>query len=257
MSLLFRIGAYVRYRLNAKNRHGVHSPFVYDFNVNIVSRKKTVDFSNHPAEIWRRECLANTTTISVLDFGTGQSGARKISTIARRAAKSAHAGQLLHRIVKYFAPKQMMELGTSLGITTLYQLTASPDSQFITIEGCPETALLAKNAFEKNAPWVEQRIGSFENELLPALQQLGSVDYIYIDGNHRKSPTLNYFQTCLPFVHNDTLLVFDDIHWSKEMEEAWKIIQSHPRVQVTIDVFEFGLVFFRKQQAKEHFVLRG
>ena len=79
---------------------------------------------------------------------------------------------------------------------------------------------------------------------------------IYFDGNHRKQPTLDYFEALLPTITNDTVWIFDDIHWSKEMEEAWKIIQKHPKVTVTIDTFQWGFVFFRREQPKEHFIIR-
>ncbi|MGL5892443.1 MAG: O-methyltransferase, partial [Bacteroidia bacterium] len=214
------------------------------------------DFSSHPAEAWRTLCLNNNDTIEVSDFGTGASGPRAIADIAKNAAKSQNAAQLLYRIVRHFAPGTMLELGTSLGITTLYQQSAAPDARFITIEGCPQTSALAEQVFRQQHTKVELRTGTFENELLPALQTLKSVDYVYFDGNHRKQPTLDYFRTCLPFAHENAVFVFDDIHWSPEMEEAWKEIKADTGVTVAIDVFDFGLVFFRKGQVKEDFVIR-
>lgn len=201
--------------------------------------------------------MVNKNSIHVLDFGTGKSGPRKIFEIARKSAKSPKAGQLLYRIVKKFQPQRMLELGTSLGITTLYQASASSFEKFITLEGCPETAAKAKEIFQQNKLNIEIRLGDFDATLAEALKSLGKVDYIFFDGNHREEPTLHYFETCLPHIHNNTLFIFDDIHWSEEMESAWKKIKQHPKVRLTIDIFHFGLVFFREEQLeKEDFVLR-
>ena len=79
---------------------------------------------------------------------------------------------------------------------------------------------------------------------------------IYFDGNHSKKATLEYFELLLPTLTNDAVWIFDDIHWSKDMEEAWEIIKNHSKVKVTIDTFQWGIVFFRKEQEKEHFVIR-
>ena len=103
---------------------------------------------------------------------------------------------------------------------------------------------------------IHQVTGNFDDTLGTLLEQLPSIDFVYIDGNHRYEPTIRYFRQMLPSVHENTVLVFDDIHWSQEMKEAWKIIKNHPKVTVTIDTFQWGMVFFRIEQEKEHFVIR-
>src|SRR4051812_30898943 len=105
--------------------HGVHSPFVFELATKVFPPGKEEDFSEHPAEDWRTECSLNNKFIDVTDFGTGNSGKRKISSIVTRAAKSPKEGQLLYRLVNYFRPKKMLELGTSLGVTTLYQASGN------------------------------------------------------------------------------------------------------------------------------------
>lgn len=253
----FALNTYLRYRRTALNKHGVHSPFVFQLLTKVFTPQPGETFSIHPAEKWRAACLADQRTIQVTDFGTGNSGPRKISDIASRAAKPPAEGQLLHRIVRHYQPLRMLELGTSLGITTLYEATATSFEKFITLEGCAETAALAQNTLEHYQLPAEVRTGEFSQTLPGALQTLGKVDYVYFDGNHRKQPTLDYFNACLPFAHNDTIFVFDDIHWSQEMEEAWNEIHQHPRVTLSLDLFHFGIVFFRsEQQEKEHFVLK-
>ncbi|MCX6310843.1 MAG: class I SAM-dependent methyltransferase [Bacteroidetes bacterium] len=256
MTLTHQIKSFVHYKKNSVSKHGVHSPFVFDL-VTKVFPDKNQDYSEHIAEDWRTDCAVNKNTINVLDLGTGKSGKRKIFDIARKSAKGPKQGQLLFRILKHFHPKKMLELGTSLGITTLYEATATDFEKFITLEGCPQTAAKAKEAFQFNQLNIDIRIGDFDATLNDALQTLGKVDYVFFDGNHKQEPTLRYFETCLPYIHNNTLFIFDDIHWSEEMESAWKKIKQHPKVKLTIDVFHFGLVFFRTEQLeKEDFILK-
>lgn len=247
--------AYFRHYFAAKRRgHGVHSPFVYELARRVFPAKPVNP--QHIAEQWRTHCLRNPENISVTDFGTGTSGPRAIADLARRAAKKPREGALLGRLVHHLKPEYLLELGTSLGITTLYE-TQPGQKQFLTLEGCPETARIAKQGFEKYKTPVEIIIGNFDDTLDEALNRLPRLDYVYIDGNHRLEPTLRYFDKCLSKVHNDSVIVFDDIHWSEEMEQAWETICSRPEVRVSIDLFHFGVVFFRAEQPREHFVLRS
>lgn len=190
------------------------------------------------------------------DFGTGKSGLRTISSIAKRAGKSPKEGRLLYRLVKRFQPRTILELGTSLGISAQYMRAGAPDAKFITIEGCPETARIAKEGFKKSHVQIDVRVGNFADVLPGVLEEIKSLDFIYIDGNHRKQPTLDYFAQARKYAHNDTVFIFDDIHWSLEMEEAWKVISADPDLHVTLDLFHFGIVIARKEQVKEHFVLK-
>lgn len=257
MSLSYRIKSYLRYRKTALSKHGVHSPFVFDL-VTKVFPDRGHDYSEHIAEDWRTQCLVNKSSIQVLDLGTGKSGPRKIFEIAQHSANTSLHGQILNRIIRHFKPKRMLELGTSLGITTLYQAHAAPHfEKFITLEGCPNTAAIAKKGFEQSKLGIDIRMGDFDSTLKEALNSLEKVDYIFFDGNHKEEATLRYFTTCLPYIHNDTIFIFDDIHWSKEMDDAWTKIKQNEKVRLTIDIYNFGLVFFRSEQKeKENFVLK-
>ena len=161
-------------------------------------------------------------------------------------------------MVKYYQPATVVELGTSLGITTSYLSLAKADANLITMEGSGEIARIAKLNFKtlglKNIELIE---GNFDNTLSPNVSRLSSVDFAFIDGNHRKEPTERYFRELLPKTNNDSILVFDDIHWSSEMEAAWETIKNNTAVTCSIDLFFIGLVFFRKEfQEKQHFRIR-
>lgn len=148
-------------------------------------------------------------------------------------------------------------MGTSLGISTLYQAKADGRARVITLEGCPEIAAVAQENFKRlKANNIELMTGNFSTTLPQALRKMQRIDYVFFDGNHRKTATLNYFHEALKYAHEGSVFVFDDIYWSQEMMEAWEEIKAHPQVTLTIDIFYMGIVFFRKEQVtKEHFSL--
>ena len=127
----------------------------------------------------------------------------------------------------------------------------------MTFEGCPQTAAIAEENFRQlGLSNVEIVVGNIDDTLAPALAASPPIDFAFFDANHRYEPTVRYVETCLAHIHNDTVFVFDDIHWSAEMEQAWAYIQAHPSVSLTVDLFWVGLVFFRHEQPKQNFVLR-
>ncbi|WP_317044248.1 O-methyltransferase [Hymenobacter roseosalivarius] len=210
----------------------------------------------------RTELLASEQTITVTDFGagshTGAGRQRRVRHIARTATKPRQLGQLLFRLVNHFQPRTVLELGTSLGLTTAYLATPNSHSQVITFEGCPATAAVARETFSslglRNIALIE---GNLDDTLAPTLAALTvPVDFAFFDGNHRYEPTVRYFEQCLTCRTDQSVFIFDDIHWSAEMDRAWQTIKAHPDVMLTVDAFFMGLVFFRKNQPKQHFSLR-
>lgn len=261
------VKSWLHHVLTAKNRHGLHSPFVYRLaDAVLYDRKRYPDYELIENE--RRRLLADDRLINITDLGAGsQYGNRKqkkVSAIASNALKTPKLAQLIYRLARDARPSTILELGTCLGVTTAYLAKAAPAARVITIEGCPETAAIAREGFARNgllaAPGlpgtVESLTGNFDDVLPEVLRNLPVLDLLFVDGNHRKGATLNYFEWSLPSLHEDSLVIFDDIHWSGGMEEAWETIKAHPAVTVTADLFHIGLVFFRKGQAKEHFKLR-
>jgi len=179
-----------------------------------------------------------------------------VKQIVKKSCISSSFGKILFHLVKHFQPATIVELGTSLGLSAAYIAMGNPEGKVITVEGCPETAEAARKNFEHlGLSNIRQVTGAFDDVLPRLLPQLGKVDLFFIDGNHRKTPSLNYFNQCLQHIHNDSVLILDDIHWSDEMEEAWNEIRAHPSVTVTIDIFRMGLVFFDTGLSKEDFIL--
>jgi predicted O-methyltransferase YrrM len=259
MSHLWRAKQYAKYLSKAKNRHGIHSPFVYELLDKVIYDK--TEFSEcKTVEAIRKQLLARADEIEITDLGAGstvnKSNKRKIADIAKNSAKGGKWGELLFRLSKHFQPEMMIELGTSLGIGSLYQSLGNPNGNLTTFEGCPNTAAVAQESFQKaivNPTIIE---GNFDDTLQSFLDSIEKLDWAFIDGNHQKEPTIRYFEQCLEKCHNDSVLLFDDIYWSKGMAEAWENIKAHERVNVTLDLFQVGIVFLRKEQPKQHFIIR-
>jgi len=244
---------FISYYLTAANGkgHGIHSPFIYQFVRNVLNDK----YNNAGIEAVRKRMLRDDTVIEVEDKGAGsavsKTNKRKISEIARAALKPPKYAQLLYRIAKYYQPKQILELGTSLGITTAYLAQTAP---VITIEGSKNIAAKAQENFDSLGL---KNIHLINADFDDALQQLPLIDLAFIDGNHRKEPTLRYFEEILKHSTQQSIFIFDDIHWSAEMEEAWNVIKEHPAVTCTVDLFFIGLVFLRDEfKHPQHFTIR-
>ncbi len=258
---MFQLLAYLRFWLRSGNAHGLHSPFVFGLYTSVVRHTGTFG-AYAPIEARRQQLLNSPVSISVTDFGagshTGAGRQRRLADIARTAAKPPHLAQLLFRLVNYFRPATILELGTSLGLTTAYLAAADSRRRVVTFEGCPNVAATARETFAalqlSNVAIVE---GNIDHTLAPTLLALNvAVDFVFFDGNHRYEPTLRYFERCLVHRTDESVFVLDDIHWSAEMEQAWEVIKAHPEVTLTVDLFYIGLVFFRKNQPKQHFSLR-
>jgi predicted O-methyltransferase YrrM len=258
--MLFQIKSYLKFLYHSKNEHGVHSPFVFDLVTKcFYDKKKHTEY--RILKEHRNALLSNKKNIEVTDFGAGskvfKSNTRQVSKIAKTAGISAKRARLLFRIVNYFKPSNVLEIGSSLGLATAALSLGNKKARVTTLEGCPNTANQCQIQLQKfnldNVTLINTEFSSyFKTSAFP----LSTFDLIYFDGNHSKKATLEYFELLLPTISNESVWIFDDIHWSSDMEEAWETIKKHPKVKVTIDTFQWGIIFFRNEQEKEHFVIR-
>jgi predicted O-methyltransferase YrrM len=254
---LYLIYSFIKFFFNSIKLHGVHSPFVFDLIANCFRDKK--DYPEYRVlEKYNKELSQSEKSISVTDFGSGsrvfRSNERKVSAIAKYAGISNFRQRLLFRLTHYFNFQNTIELGTSLGKATI-AFALSEKNNVLSLEGCPATAAFAENALKEagctNVTVINETFEDFLNKPLPF-----APDCIYIDGNHSYKDTIHYFHKFLPFVHNETVIIFDDIHWSRDMHRAWQEIAAHPEVTVAIDTFYWGIIFFRKEQEKESFTVK-
>lgn len=251
---------YIQYYWRARTCYDIHSPFVSSFlEQTLEDRRHYYVFDDI---VTLREKLAlNDDPVEIVDHGAGsQLGNNPSSTVRRIAHNSAItpvAGRLLFRIVKFVHPKRLLELGTSLGVSAAYQLAATQSEEMITIEGNPAVATLAAKNLETAGYPEVQVISSTFSEALPGLiADQKRFDFFHFDGDHRYQATKDYFNQCLQMCHNNSVICIGDIYWSAEMAKVWQELRNHPKVRLSIDVFHFGLLFFRTEQIeKEDYTL--
>ncbi|APY07561.1 methyltransferase [Winogradskyella sp. J14-2] len=251
---MYQIIQYIKFLFKATNQHGVHSPFVYNFVTKCLYDKRRYEaYSN--LKNYRNILKTSKIELEITDLGEGSkvldSEKRKVRDMVKTSSSSMKEAKLLYRIAQYFKLNTALELGTSLGMGTYAFALANPNSKIITIEGCKNTSNFTESNFIENVSFIR---GDFAS-VIPTLRE-NSFDCIYFDGHHNKEATIQYFEALLPKAHNDSVFIFDDIYWSKEMTKAWDYIKSRNAVTVTVDCFHLGFVFFRKEQAKEHFKIR-
>jgi len=260
MNSFNRITKYLQYRLNAKTKHAVHSPFLFELITQVLNNKQSnSDYTI--VENYKKTLLKDKTIISCPDLGAAskvlKSNQNSIQQIAKSSSVNKKFGRLLYRLVEHFRPNTILELGTSLGISTQYLALANKNAKVITLEGCSDKTNYNKQ-FLKNERFknIDSHTGNFDILLPEVLTKTTTVDLVFFDGNHQEKATLNYFEHCLSKINNKTIFIFDDIYWSKGMENAWEKIIEHPKVTLSINLYYMGIVFFRKENTKEHFDIK-
>jgi len=256
--MLNQIIAYIKFLLRSTNQHGVHSPFVYNLITKCFYDKSSYN-SYKSIRFFYKKLRKNELKIDVTNLSSGsrvfKSNQCSVSKMAKCIGSSKKETKILFRLVSYFQINTILELGTSLGIATYAMHLANPKARITTIEGCPNISAFTKDTFEQfNLKNIEVSTGNFSKIIKPLV--LNKYDLIYFDGNYKKKANLDYFETLLPTVSNNSVFIFDDIYCSKGKTEAWNSIKNHPKVTVSIDTFFLGIVFFRKEQVKEHFTIR-
>lgn len=252
-------GRYGRYLFNSKTRYKVHSPFVFHLIENVLHGQQRYYFFTRVEKL-RQSYLQSKKAIKGHDFGAGSRGssARSIEQIAKKALSPIKQGEWLFRLVSEFKPKLVVELGTSLGISTAYMAGVNTKTRVISFEGNEDLISIAVAGWRKlglnNISCIP---GNIDNELPNFLNKLNEpIGLVFLDANHTYEATMNYFELFLPKLSENSIVVMDDIHWSSGMEKAWLEICEKEEVSVSIDMFYKGLLFFKKDIKKEHFVLR-
>lgn len=239
------------------DEHSLHAPFIFDLYTKAVKATGTDD--RHLLQL-RKELRHNHTGIELVDLGAGSlmeaSDKRSISTIARHSISSIKTARLVARIAAFAQPKTIIELGTSLGLLSLQLHNNSPQSRIYTVEGDPTLSALSKSHFEKHANGkIDLRTGNIDDLLPQLIEEIGHVDMAVMDANHTLQATLTYFYLLLKRCHKNSVIVLDDIHWSKEMKIAWDEIRNHPEVTCSVDLFQVGVIFFKEEIQKQHWTL--
>lgn len=245
---------YITHCLTAVNTkgHGIHSPYVFQL-VNSVFYNKNEYYVFDEIEKLRNDLLNDKRTVFINDFGTGADRHSKVSAIARKSVQRKKHAQLLFRLVCHAQSRHILELGTSLGVTTAYLASASK-CKCVTLEGSPEIAKIAVENFRHlGLTNINLMEGDINKTLPTALKELDKVDFVFVDANHSSAAVLDYFDQCVGCLAQNAIMVFDDIYWSGDMEMAWNTIKSHPKVKSTIDIHQMGIVFFNADLSNKHY----
>lgn len=250
---------YLNHFLKATDEHSLQAPFIYDLYKNVIKAEKDF-YAYEEIEQLRNGLLKNHKQVNLTNFGAASrilsSDNRKISDIIRTSVSPPKTSKLLFRLINYFKPLNIVELGTSVGLNTLYLASVNSKSQVYTFEGCPQLSSLAKENFGKlNKRNIELITGNIDHTLPGFLKKTDKINFSYIDANHQYAPTLQYFDWLLSKSDENTVLVFDDIHWSKEMNQAWEDIRKNSQVGMSIDLFSSGIIILKKFLNKQHYIL--
>lgn len=250
---------YLKYYSRAVTKYRVHSPFVYNLLVNVIEDKRYY-YAFDYLKTLRARLLQKNETIEVLDLGAGSrknsGNKRKITEITKTSVSPEWQCQLLFRLVDYLKPGTILEMGSSLGISSMYLHFGNQKAKMISLEGSPEIAKLAKENFKLLSANIELIEGNFVETLDKALKKLKKINLAFIDGHHSELPTLTYFEQILAYCDDNSVLIFDDIYWSDEMASAWEKIKMNSAVTLSVDLFYCGIIFFNKDfKEKQHFTL--
>ena len=256
----FQLKSFFTYWLDAVDEHSLHSPFLFDFYTHVLKKEFSPPDLDALKGI-RRKLEGDHRTIHVTDFGSGslkmKTSSRKISDVARISTTPEKYSHLYSRIIQHYNCTDILELGTSLGLNTIYLAKASAMTKVTTIEGSHELGLIAKHLFAENYVGNIQLIEGNIDWVLPTfLDSVEKIDFAFIDANHRFEPTIRYADLILKKIHINSILVLDDIHYSSEMERAWLALQGHEQVYTTIDLYRCGLIFFNPSLTKQNAVLQ-
>lgn len=255
----YKFNKALSYLLNAKNEYSLHSPFMFDLYNAVFKARNQAEFKS--IESLRKNLLKTATTIEVKDLGAGstvfKSNHRPVSGITKHTSKKKKYARFLANLAHYNNSSSILELGTAMGISTSYLALKNPQASIHTIEGSESIADCASRNFKTlGLNNIHLHRGNFNDQLPGVINEMKKIDFAFIDGNHTYSATVDYFNQLLPYCNANTVMVFDDIYWSPEMTKAWEEIKLHDQVKASIDMFEFGIVFFNTNLSKQHFVLR-
>ena len=260
--IFFRAIKYLKYILLSRHRkgHGIHSPFVFDLVSRVFRNKIDPDIVCNIEKV-RKRLKLDYRSIIVKDLGSGseflKTNLRKVSEIARYSPVPKKYGVLLSNMADEFGKPLIVEFGTSFGISTMYMAFSCTGAIVNTVEGCPAISEIAiENFSEAGLNNINVFTGSFDEVLPVVINSKNKPGLVFLDGNHRKEPMINYFNKIAELSDNKTVIIIDDIYYSREMEEAWNEIKRNEKVSLTIDIFRMGIVFFREGINHKNYIIR-
>jgi len=261
----YRVWAFIRHFFTSWNTtgEGIHSPYLFEL-VRFVLRDRNTYYCFADIERRREVLLASEETIDVIDYGSagspeGKPITRSVSQIAKTHLERAQVGRVLFRLVNWLGekekrPLEILELGTSLGVTTAYLAAADSRNKVTTLEGSTAVLRIAQDVWKtlkmENITW---KAGNIDDTLYEYTRAL---DVAYVDANHTYEATMRYVNYLLPLLPVKGIIVLDDIHYSEQMERAWNELKADPRVTTSMDLYHVGILFVDPHYLKRHYTIR-
>lgn len=251
MKYFFRARKYFYYWLDEVNEHSLHSPYLYELYTKVIARdgkkgKKSI-------EDLRQRLLKDNRLLEYSDPGASELSIRRryVKSIARASLSDVKFSCLYSRLIENADPSFVVELGTSLGINSLY--LAQPAKPVYTFEGVPALCEISIENFNaQQAQNIHLIEGNIDKTLPLFLEKHQKLDFVFFDANHTYEATLRYFQWCVEKAAENSIFIFDDIYWSEGMAKAWNEIKNDSAVQVTLDLYRCGIVLFNKSLTPQH-----
>ncbi len=214
-----------------------------------------------------RNALAGSSeTVESVDFGAGEPSDPKsreearqgvvrsfeMSTLAHHFSKKPPWTDLIYNLIRAVRPAKSLEMGTCIGISAAYQCAAmarNGEGLLVTLEGCETFAGLARSHLASlGLSNFEIVVGRFEDTLDGVLENGQPFDFMFNDGHHDGDAVVAYFNQCIPYFANDSVMVFDDIGNYKSMRQGWKALTEHAGVALSISFGTMGLIVLGRQE---------
>jgi predicted O-methyltransferase YrrM len=254
---LTRIQLFIQYLIKGRSKYYIHSPFVYDFCRFVLSRKplqKDSDTINSIIKYYQ----SKKDILNLQEFGAARKRdyAIKIGDYLNRTAITNKYGRLLHNLVAYYQVEHVIETGTALGISTSWMALSNPNCKISSIEGNKKLCDVSNEMFIRFSITNTQVYCGLVEDVLPELaKNMKCKTLLFIDAHHTGAATMRYFAMIKSYVKDDTIVVFDDINYSAEMNDAWKNIICDERVTLSLNLYRIGVIFFNPSLSKQAFSL--
>jgi predicted O-methyltransferase YrrM len=255
--LIFSFWKYIGFRLTTVTRYKLHSPFLYKLATEAIHGKSDKYIDRLYRQLYQKFAF-NSSTTEVVEFNIKKntklysSEVKSIRSIFKQSAISSKKAQVLARLLVLFKPENIIEFGTSLGVSASIFAQASHDSKIYSIEGCSGLASIAQANFDElGFGNIEIQIGHFNHVVNPVLNKIKKVDFVFYDGSDDYKTAINAFESCLPYIGNDGVFIMNSIYRSRAMNKAWDYIKKHNDSIVCIDLFQMGIILFRKEMSKQ------
>ncbi|MEO9967025.1 MAG: class I SAM-dependent methyltransferase [Reichenbachiella sp.] len=253
----FRVYRYLRYWLLALDEHSLQSPFLFQLYTQALSPSNLNKITRPTIEELRKSLLAGRHTIantygSGSSLSTSQRGS--IRGIAKFGVSTPKQSEILVNLIEWTKAETVLELGTSLGLNTLYLSEANTTKEVVTVEGNQELALLSRLHFESHGASNIDQINDDIDHFLDNDHR--RYDLVYIDANHTLDATIRYFRKCMDLISSEGVIILDDINWSPDMNRAWNSILEDNKTCIFVENYEIGIVFVNRPSEQKHYILR-